>query len=227
LIPELLVSSGFFAKTVVFREKLCYTVKKNCFLLMKEDASMAAANHFRRSLNGFHREDVVHYIEYINAKHTSQVNQLESQIAELNRQLEECNAKEAASWEEKYNALLAQQEEQAQLLAQKDARIAELSTAAQAAAPTIAQEELEAYRRAERAERIAKERAEQIYQQATGTLAEATTQVDRAACQISSIIQQVNDHLSDLQTAVDDSKASLQDATAIMNAIRPNLLEEE
>jgi len=188
---------------------------------------MAATNHFRRALNGFHREDVVHYIEYINAKHASQINQLESQIAELNRQLEERSAEEAASWEEKYNALLAQQEEQTALLAQKDARIAELSSACQAAVPTIAQEELEAYRRAERAERIAKERAEQIYQQATGTLAEATTQVDRAACQIGAIIQQVNTHLAELQTAVDDSKASLQDATAIMNAIRPDLSEEE
>ena len=37
---------------------------------------MAASQNFRSAFNGFNREDVVHYLEYLNTKHTNQVNQL-------------------------------------------------------------------------------------------------------------------------------------------------------
>ena len=37
---------------------------------------MASAQNFRSAFNGFNREDVVHYIEYLNAKHTGALNQL-------------------------------------------------------------------------------------------------------------------------------------------------------
>ena len=36
---------------------------------------MAASQNFRSAFNGFNREDVVHYLEYLNTKHTNQVNQ--------------------------------------------------------------------------------------------------------------------------------------------------------
>ena len=44
---------------------------------------MAAPQNFRSALNGFNREDVVHYLEYINSKHTHQINQLTSENQEL------------------------------------------------------------------------------------------------------------------------------------------------
>ena len=37
---------------------------------------MDAPQTFRKSMNGFNREDVVHYLEFLNAKHTAQVNQM-------------------------------------------------------------------------------------------------------------------------------------------------------
>ena len=37
---------------------------------------MAAPKNFRSAFNGFNREDVVRYLEYINAKHTAEINQL-------------------------------------------------------------------------------------------------------------------------------------------------------
>ena len=51
---------------------------------------MAAPQNFRTAFNGFNREDVVHYLEYINTKHTTQVNQLTSENEELRSQLEQC-----------------------------------------------------------------------------------------------------------------------------------------
>ena len=40
---------------------------------------MAEFQKFRSSLGGFNREDVVHYIEYINNKHAAQLNQLKNE----------------------------------------------------------------------------------------------------------------------------------------------------
>jgi hypothetical protein len=61
---------------------------------------MAEKNTFRSALNGFNREDVVHYIEYLNSKHTAQINQLESENAELRSKLEALQSQAAAAAEE-------------------------------------------------------------------------------------------------------------------------------
>jgi len=159
---------------------------------------MAETHRFRSSLRGFNREDVVHYIEFLNAKHTAQVNQLNSEIAFLRQQLERAQAEAPAAAE----------------------------TPAESAVPNCTEAELEAYRRAERTERIAKERAEQIYRQATATLADVTTRVDDAAGTLTAMADSVQEQLNQLQSAIDSSKASLQDAAAIMATIRPQEEEE-
>lgn len=160
---------------------------------------MAETHRFRSAFRGFNREDVVHYIEYINSKHTAQVNQLNSEIAFLRQQLERVPAEAPA-----------------------EAVVAEPAPAVQ----SCTEAELEAYRRAERTERIAKERAEQIYQQATATLADATSRVDDAAGTLSAMADSVKAQLELLQSAIDSSKASLKDAAAIMSTIRPEGEEE-
>ena len=38
---------------------------------------------FRSALNGFNREDVVRYLEYINAQHAAELNQLRSELEYL------------------------------------------------------------------------------------------------------------------------------------------------
>ena len=49
---------------------------------------MSAPQNFRSAFNGFHREDVVRYLEYINNKHLAQVNQLTSELEGLRGKLE-------------------------------------------------------------------------------------------------------------------------------------------
>ena len=53
---------------------------------------MAEARTFRSALNGFNREDVVRYIEAMNIKHTTLVNQLKSEKQSLAEELQALKA---------------------------------------------------------------------------------------------------------------------------------------
>ena len=69
---------------------------------------MAQTHSFRSAFHGFNREDVVHYIEYVNNKHNDLVNQLNSEKQAL---LEELNALRAQAPQEDLSEKLAALEE--------------------------------------------------------------------------------------------------------------------
>ena len=48
-----------------------------------------AQQTFRSALNGFHREDVVRYIEFLNAQHAAEITQLNSELAFLRSKAEQ------------------------------------------------------------------------------------------------------------------------------------------
>ena len=196
---------------------------------------MATPQNFRSAFNGFNREDVAHYLEYINSKHQSQVNQLTAEIDELRTQLEQKPSEDQSelvcSLQEQCVVLNSQLEETLAAKEELEARCAALeqqqaeSKPEPAAEATIApsvSEELEAYRRAERIEREARERAELVYFQANSVLTEATAKVDSVSGEITDIADQVMSQLTQLQMAVSYSKQALQDASSIMNTIGPN-----
>ena len=179
---------------------------------------MSAPQNFRTAFNGFHREDVVRYLEYINARHTAQVNQLASENAELYKALESQVPQEDVEALRRQIQVLEERcrELEEQLSAVPEAPVRE-------AVPTPgAAEELEAYRRAERTERLARERAELVYHQINGVLAEATARVDNLAGDIGGMADQVIAQLTQLQAAVGSSKQALKEAASIMYAIRPD-----
>ena len=159
---------------------------------------MAGILNFRSALGGFNREDVVRYIEYMNNQHKSEIEQLNTQL----QTAQEALAKGGS------NSELATKLEAA------EARCAQLE-AQLGQAP--ANDELETYRRAERAERLARDRAGQIYAQANGALAEATTKVE-------AISDSFNTAAAQLSQRLENAKQELQEAVAAMYAIRP---EEE
>ncbi|MBR4291400.1 MAG: hypothetical protein IKT52_12305 [Oscillospiraceae bacterium] len=189
-----------------------------------------AQQTFRNALNGFNREDVVHYIEYLNAQHASEVNRLQSELDFLRSSAQQVPAAPVESVTD-------------ELVAQQAARIRELFDQCKAQEATIAEltarleqvqsapiepvctahtdGELEAYRRAERTERMARERAGQLYRQANAVLADATVKVDDAAALISRMADQVAGQVAEFQSAITGSKQALQDAAAAMSAIRP------
>ena len=183
---------------------------------------MSAPQNFRSAFNGFNREDVVQYLEYLNARHAAQINQLNSEADFLRNKLEAM--KPDLSVVRERDALLTR-------LAEMEARCAglELQLAAATNSAPISEpaqvvestnEELEAYRRAERAERMARERAELVHHQVNGVLADASTKVDAAAAQIGSMADHVLSQLMQLQAAVVSSKDALQDAASTINAIK-------
>ena len=192
---------------------------------------MSAPQNFRSALNGFNREDVVRYLEYINNKHTTQVNQLNSEIDYLRTRVE--SIQPDVGLIEERDALRSQVQELEARCAQLQQQLAEAAQTVPVSQEPVAVEtapapivtvsdELEAYRRAERTERLAKERAELIYHQVNGVLADATVKVDGIATEIGTIADQVMAQLTQLQTAVSGSKKTLQEAVSTMYAIKPN-----
>ena len=213
---------------------------------------MDTPRNFRSAFNGFNREDVVRYIEYMNAQHVAQVNELNIELEFLRGKLaaaveldpavqkrlddykeqvtileNRCNALEqerdttannrAAEMEATIQELAARCEA---LTQERDAAIAEKE-----AATVQAGAELEAYRRAERAERVARERAELVYHQVNGVLADATVKVEQAAGQMNEMSEQFLARLDALRSAVDGSRQSLTDAAQTMYALRPQTEE--
>lgn len=178
---------------------------------------MAALQNFRSALNGFNREDVVHYIEYINNKHSSLVNQLKTEIQVLQSELSELRAQGTQA-----SDLAAQLEEAMAKSAALEQALAEARAELEKAAERPQTDsELEAYRRAERAERVANERVSQLYQQANGALAEATLRTDETAVKISSMADHITAQLTEMQAVLATGKNAMKDAAAAMYAVRP------
>ena len=185
---------------------------------------MDAPQSFRSAFNGFNRQDVVHYLEYINTKHQTQVNELTAEADDLRRQLEDLQAKttqvaeleaQLAAMTEEQNALHTQLEQIQAAEAVQEPR-AEMDGGSQVA------DELDSYRRAQQVERSARERAELVYHQANGVLNEAIAKVDTATAEITAKTDEAMSQLTQLQMAVSTSKQALQDAASLMNTIRPN-----
>ena len=200
---------------------------------------MSAPQNFRSAFNGFNRDDVVKYLEYINSRHHAQVNQLTGENEYLRQQLEAAQAAPGAQEElQRLQELCAsQQAELEELRAVRTAMEArcsgmekELEEAqearrraeeAQSTAQCGVAQELEAYRRAERMEREARERSEQIYRQTNSVLADATVQLEDATGGIFELADQVMGQLEQLRSAVERSKQALKNASDTMYAIRP------
>ena len=214
---------------------------------------MSEQQNFRTAFSGFNREDVVRYLEYLNNKHASEISQLNSEIEYLrsqsgaesisdsvlpanpifehqSAQIQEltdlCTEKEASLAQ-----LTAENETLKAEISRKDAELEALKAENEQLrqskpAASRMEDELEVYRRAERVERRAKERAELVYHRVNGTLADATCKVEDAAVLIGEMSEKVLSQLSQLQSAVTDSKAALKDAADTMYALRPEPEDE-
>lgn len=175
---------------------------------------MAEYQRFRSALNGFNREDVVRYIEYMNNRYTFQINQLTDELQTLKNQ----RTSKSVTGED-LATLLEQAESRCAALETEVASLLEQLAQAQQEKPKTS-DELEAYRRAERAERTAQERVNQLYAQANGVLSEATVAVDNTAAQIGAITDQVCAQLAQLQSAVASGKDTITSAAAALYAVR-------
>lgn len=155
--------------------------------------------HFRPALNGFNRQDVVQYIEFLNNQHNAQIEQ-------LNNQLRNAKAPVNNDLQEKLDAALL--------------KCAQLEAQLSNAGSNNTEKELEAYRRAERAERIAQERAQQICTQANAILADTAAKAEAATARVAELASQANAQLQAYQDAVSGTQAVFQEAVDALYAIK-------
>ena len=143
---------------------------------------MALQQKFRGAFNGFHREDVVNYIAQVNHDHEVQVNGLSNEM-ELLRQ-----------------ELAAEREKTAMLLA-------ELNGIRSQTDRQRAQQELELFRQAERAQREAGEKVTRAYAKAGEVLTLALEKTTDSAFQVEALAHA----LGELQKALAEGSAQLQE----------------
>ena len=207
---------------------------------------------FRSAFNGFHREDVVNHIAYMTNKHETLVNQLRAENESLRAELEALQAKiedEAAEQDripeleqtiadrdaelaavreelEAANQLLNEQAEQMGALRE------ELEEAKEAAAKPAAIEksanhwdELRAYRRAETAERQAKERVNDLYDSANAALRSAGSTLGTANAAFEELAEKFRADLVALMETVDTGKNALTAAAETLDGLRPEETE--
>ena len=185
---------------------------------------MDAPQSFRSAFNGFNRQDVVHYLEYINTKHQTQVNELTAEADDLRRQLEDLQAKttQVAELEAQLSAMTEERDALRARVEQMQAAEVVQEPRPEMDGGSQVADELDSYRRAQQVERSARERAELVYHQANGVLNEAIAKVDTATAEITAKTDEAMSQLTQLQMAVSTSKQALQDAASLMNTIRPN-----
>ena len=207
---------------------------------------------FRSAFNGFHREDVVNHIAYMTNKHETLVNQLRAENESLRAELEALQTKiedEAAEQDripeleqtiadrdaelaavreelEAANQLLNEQSEQMGALRE------ELEEAKEAAAKPAAIEksanhwdELRAYRRAETAERQAKERVNDLYDSANAALRSAGSTLGTANAAFEELAEKFRADLVALMETVDSGKNALTAAAETLDGLRPEETE--
>lgn len=203
---------------------------------------------FRPAFHGFNRDDVVHYLENLTNQHTIRVNQLtddlkraedalaekealaaqqaealsqlEARVEELTAALDEAASPEAAQEAEhirEENAALA-------------ARVAELEAqlAEKAAEPETdwGAQELTAYRRAESMERLTRGRASALCHQTNDLVSSITRDLAANRKQLDLAAEAMGKALEDLQTALDNSCATLEKGSADFGALKLEMPQE-
>lgn len=140
----------------------------------------------------------------------------QAQRAELARQLEETSAQD--------ETVQALREENRALREERETLRGELEALkAQPAQPVCedwTSQELEAYRRAEQAERLAKARAARAFDQMNGLIADLTARLDESMEETSQAQAQVCADLEQLRTAASGSKRLLADTATTLRSLR-------
>ena len=171
-----------------------------CF---EEESRMAATQRFRSAFNGFNREDVVNYIEYLNNRHTAEMEQLNNQLQDSQ---DSASPEVIASLQTQLNAALL--------------RCAELEEKLSNRPESTVTKELEAYRRAEEAERRAYERARDIYSQAQNALDGATAMAESAAEEFNQVADRTTQQLKEYQSSIAATVDSFKAAAASLNSVK-------
>ena len=165
---------------------------------------MTAPQRFRSAFNGFNKEDVVNYIEYLNNRYTAQLDQLKNQLQETQGSV---SADVVAGLQAQLDAALL--------------RCAELEEKVNATQDVSVSRELEAYRRAEEAERKAHERAQAIYAHAQSTMDDVSAMAEAAAEEFNQVAERTSLQLKEYQDSIFTTVNNLKTAVSTLSTIKP------
>ena len=207
---------------------------------------------FRSAFNGFNREDVVNHIAYMANKHETALSQLRSENEAQRTELEELRARMDADDSERSripelekavadrDALLKQLRdeldtanqllnEQAEQMAALREQLEEAKEAAEKA-PKLEKsanhwDELRAYRRAETAERQARERVNDLYDSANTALRGAGATLGDTNAAFETLAEKFRADLVELMGAIETGKTALTGAADILDGLRPEETE--
>ena len=206
---------------------------------------------FRSAFNGFHREDVVNHIAYMNTKHETQVKELRSEndalrteldelrsrldedsaaqdrAADLQKDLQEQEAQLAAVREELElaNQLLNEQAEQMAALREELEEAKEAAAKAPIEKSATHWDELRAYRRAETVERQARDRVNDLYTSANTALRGAGATLADTNAAFDALAEKFRADLVELMNAIDTGKTALCTAADTLDGLRPEETE--
>ena len=166
---------------------------------------MGELPHFRTAVGGFHKSDVSEYIAKIAKEHQNQLQEKDKEIQQLRQQLDEARD---------------QLSQQAAAPKPEAAPTSALEAPAESQEETLDRLELEAYRRAEAAERIASQRAKKLYE-ALGDICNAARaqleNADSAAITAMELqLQTLEDSCDALTAALSQARQQLLDMDAMI-----------
>ena len=207
---------------------------------------------FRSAFNGFHREDVVNHIAYMTTKHETQTAQLRSDNEALRSELEQLREEISGNTAEQdripgLEQTIAEQAERLeklqeeldaanQLLNEQNEQMAklqeQLEEAKEAASksPTLEKsanhwDELRAYRRAETAERQARERVNDLYDHANTALRGAGSTLGSTNAAFEALAEKFRADLVELMDAIETGRNALNTAADTLDGLRPEETE--
>ena len=178
---------------------------------------MTYTDNFRTAMRGFNRTDVVQFIQRLTAEHEKELRALREENERLTNALDAAQTDLQAAVDEKAvleDQLLAlrEQPEEAEAAAPDvlDAPIAPAEAASTPAGANLTELELAAYRRAEMAERLARERAAAADEQMKALFAQSREKLTLATGDFATMLEA-------FQTNFDQLRQVIQSAQGVLN----------
>ena len=172
---------------------------------------------FRSSLHGFHRGDVIDFLEKLSASHETELRERDEELRILREELADA----------KSSLELAQTEIDLLRLGEETAPEPEPAPQQEACEPGDPNRELEAYRRAERYEREAKIRAEKICADASDAVKQAGAQLEDRQAKMYSATDALGADFAALQAAVSEMLGEMSNTRDRLARMERDLAAED
>lgn len=186
---------------------------------------MAAVDNFRSALHGFNRTDVVQFIQEQTLSHEKAIRQQKDETERVQNALEEARneIERLTALNEDLTAQLqaaeaaAEPEEEAPSPA-LDAPMEPVQTVVQAAPSNFNEMELEAYRRAEMTERMARERAEAASGRMKSIFSQADEKLEITQQDMSTLCQTFRHDFEQLQQILETARDIVSESSTNLKA---------